>query len=123
LTGIYTAVVFLSAVGAALLLLVAWNHRGASRGPRIRVRRLPKIGGDAAEKAGSTITVAGRTYNVVDREKGTAPRSAPCPWCLRSVDATDPDAVVCRNPQCRRAAHRRCNKENEGCGGVCGVLG
>jgi hypothetical protein len=123
LTGIYTAVVFLAAVGVALLLLAAWNRRRASRGPRIRARRLPKIGGGAAEKAGSTITVAGRTYNVVNREEGTAPRSAPCPWCQRSDDAADPDAVVCHHRQCRRAAHRRCNKENDGCGGVCGVLG
>jgi hypothetical protein len=88
----------------------------------MRPRRLPKIV-DPSANAASTITVAGRTYTVVELEKSTESRGASCPWCLRSVDASDPDAVVCRHPQCRRAAHRRCNKENDGCGGVCGVLG
>jgi hypothetical protein len=123
LTGVLGAVVLLGVVVAAMLLLAAWGRRRSARAPRIRPRRLPTIARGASANAASTVTVAGRTYNVAGRGEGAAPGREPCPWCLRSVGLGDPDAVVCRHPQCRRVAHRRCNKENDGCGGVCAVLG
>lgn len=122
MTEAFSAVAILGALVVAILLVALWQQRRPRR-IRIRARRIPTIGDGAPSKAASTITVAGRTYNIIERGEGAAPRPDPCPWCLRSLDPAGTDAVVCRHPQCCRSAHRRCNKENGGCGGVCGVLG
>ncbi len=118
-----TLAVLLLFVGGALLAWVIHSWIRLDQEERIQqalVIREPVVVGQRPRSL-PKIAVGGRTYQVV--EVGTADEIVePCPWCLR-VPMQDEGIARCNNLHCRRVAHKRCNDNNGGCGGVCSVLG
>jgi len=112
------------AVVLAVVLVAVAISRPAARAPRLQPRPLPRIrsGVDTEPSTGTRITIAGRTYEVVEPEARVG-FGGQCSWCLGPLEAEEADDLVrCPHPQCRRVGHRRHVEEFGGCGGVCGLL-